>query len=217
MSKLGLWLVIFGANGPTGQILTRLALLQGYCVTAVTRRPEQFEQQHPNLRVVYGNVYDLDSVTAAIKGQDVVVSLIGLPFSWKPVTIYSQSAIAIVESMQVVGMRRLLFTSSGGTNPNYDPTEGFIFGRIIKPTIGYTTYKDLREAETIVMQSNMDWTILRPAWLANHPTVTAYHCAEGYVVPGKLRTARTDLADFLLSEIIDNHYNHKAVAIASDI
>jgi putative NADH-flavin reductase len=217
MSKLIFRLVIFGANGPTGQILTRQALSQGYCVTAVTRRPEQFGQQHDNLRVVYGDVYDLASVADSIKGQDVVVSLVGLPYSWKPVTIYSQCATAIVLGMQRAGVRRLLFTSSGGTNPHYDPTEGFIFGRIIKPTIGRSTYKNLREAEAVVMQSDLDWTIVRPARLVNHPTIGAYLCAEGYVVPGKLSTTRTSLAGFLLCEIADDHYHHAGVAVASDI
>lgn len=217
MSKVVLRLVIFGANGPTGQILTRQALSQGYCVTAVTRRPEQFGQAHADLHVTYGDVYDLASVSDAIKGQDAVVSVAGIPYSWKPVTIYSQCATAIVLGMQGVGVRRLLFTSSGGTNPHYDPTEGFIFGRIIKPTIGRSTYKDLREAEAIVMQSDLDWTIVRPARLVNHPAITAYRCAEGYVVPGKLRTARTDLADFLLYELTDDHHHHKGVAVASDI
>ncbi|MEZ4727067.1 MAG: hypothetical protein R3E79_08040 [Caldilineaceae bacterium] len=50
-----------------------------------------------------------------------------------------------------------------------------------------------------------------------HPTVTAYQVAEAYMVPGQRRTAYTDLADFLLSNIMDERYVRKAVAVARPI
>ena len=108
-------------------------------------------------------------------------------------------------------------TSSGGTNPHYDPAEGFFFGRLIKSTIGRSTYADMRAQEAIVMESNLEWTIVRPARLVTHLTVTAYAIREAYIIPGKFRTARTDLVDFMLSQIGDDQYKRKAVAIASDV
>jgi uncharacterized protein YbjT (DUF2867 family) len=179
------------------------------------RRPEQFGQQHENLRVVCGDVYDPPTMAAAIAGQDAVLSVAGVPYSWKAITVYSQSATAIVQGMQANGVQRLLCTSSGGTNPNFDPREGFIFGRIIKPTIGRSTYKDMQRQEAIVMSSNLDWTIVRPALLVEHPAITSYRIEEAYILPNGLRTARTDLADFMLSNITNTEYVRKAVAIAS--
>jgi putative NADH-flavin reductase len=55
-------LVIFGANGPTGRLLTKQALDKGHTVTAVTRHPEMFPLQHECLRVLHGDVFDLPSV-----------------------------------------------------------------------------------------------------------------------------------------------------------
>jgi putative NADH-flavin reductase len=217
MDSMSLRIVIFGANGPTGQILTRQALAKGYSVTAVTRHPEQFGQQHEQLRVVYGDVYEPSSVAAAIRNQDAVLSVVGAPFSWKAITVYSQSATAIVQGMQAAGVRRLLCTSAGGTNPHFDPDEGFVFGLIIKPTIGRTLYKDMRRQEKIVMDSDLDWTIVRPARLVTHPTVTSYQIKEAYMVPGQRRTAYVDVADFMLTNITGDHYLRKAVAIASPI
>jgi hypothetical protein len=94
MAKQVLQLVVFGARGPTGKIRTWQALLLGYFVTGVTRRPEQSRGQHGDLRVVYGVVYDLVSGADSIKGPNVVAPLVGLPGSWKPMTIYSQSTRA---------------------------------------------------------------------------------------------------------------------------
>ena len=214
---MGIRLVIFGANGPTGQILTQQALEHGHHVTAVTRRPEQFALQHAHLHIVRGDVYDVSSVAAAITGQDAVLSVVGVPYAWKAITVYSQSATALVQCMQAAGLRRLLCTTSGGTYPHASSAEGFIFGRIIKPTIGRSTYTDMRAEEAIVMQSTLDWTIVRPSRLVMHPTVTAYQAVEGYRVPGKRRTARIDVADFMLKQLTDDQYIRKAVAVASDL
>ncbi|MCB9138200.1 MAG: SDR family oxidoreductase [Caldilineaceae bacterium] len=215
---MSLRIVVFGANGPTGRIVTRKALAAGYSVTAVTRHPDRFGQQHEQLRVVYGDVYEPSTIAAAIEDQDAVLSMVGVPYSWKPITVYSQSATAIIDGMQAAGVRRLVCTSSGGTNPDFDLRgEGFFFSCILKPTIGRTLYQDMRLQEQIVMGSDLDWTIARPAQLVTHPAGTSYQLKEAYVVPGGRRTAYTDLADFLLSAISDERYERKAVAIASPI
>lgn len=215
---MSLRIVIFGANGPTGQILTEQALAKGYTVTAVTRRPKEFGQQHERLDVRFGDVYEPATIASAIEGHDAVLSVIGVPYSFKEITVYSQSATAIVQGMQAAGVRRLLCTTAGA-NPDFDlRNEGIIFGLLIKPIIGRTLYKDMHRLERIVMASDLDWTIARPAQLVKHPTVTSYHqVAEAYMVPGQRRTAYPDLADFLLSNISDDRYVRKAVAVASPI
>lgn len=215
---MSLRIVIFGANGPTGQIMTEQALAKGYSVTAVTRRPKEFGQQHAHLHVRYGDVYEPTTIASAIQDQDAVLSVIGAPFSWKEITVYSQGATAIVQGMQAAGVRRLLCTTAGGTNPGFAlRNEGLVFGLLIKPIIGRTLYKDMRQMEQIVMASDLDWTIARPAQLVKHPTVTAYQVEEAYMVPGQRRTAYTDLADFMLSNMTAERYVRKAVAIASPI
>ncbi|MCB0107958.1 MAG: NAD(P)H-binding protein [Caldilineaceae bacterium] len=214
---MSLRIVIFGANGPTGQILTEQALAKGYTVTAVTRHPKEFGQQHEQLNVRYGDVYEPATIANAIEGHDAVLSVIGVPYSWKEITVYSQSATAVVQGMQAAGVRRLLCTTAGA-NPNLDlRNEGIVFGLLIKPLIGRTLYKDMHRLERIVMASDLDWTIARPAQLVKQPTVTSYQVGEGYMVPGHRRTAYPDLADFLLSNVTEERYVRKAVAVASPL
>ena len=214
---MSLRIVIFGASGPTGLALTRQALARDHEVTAVTRRPQLFEQQSKQVRVVSADVYKPATVTAAIADHDVVLSVVGTPFSWRAITVYSQSAMAIVQGMQEAGVQRLLCVSSAGTNPGFNRDEGFVFGFIIKPTIGRSTYEDMRRQEQIVMNSGLAWTIVRPARLISHTQITPYQVQEGFVVPGKLSTTRQDLADFLLSNMVETQYLQKAVAIGSTI
>ena len=48
-------LVIFGAGGKTGTLVTQQALDAGYEVVAYVRRPDSVTLEHENLKVVVGN------------------------------------------------------------------------------------------------------------------------------------------------------------------
>jgi len=101
-------IVIFGANGATGKILTKQALDAGHTVTAVTRHPEAFPLRDARLNVMGGDVFDLALVEQAVAGQDAVLSTLGVPFSRKPITLYSQGMVHIVQAMKHSGVRRVI-------------------------------------------------------------------------------------------------------------
>ncbi|MEU5418424.1 NAD(P)-dependent oxidoreductase [Streptomyces sp. NPDC001407] len=69
-------IALFGANGTIGSRILREALDRGHQVTAVVRDPSKLSAA-PGLTVVTGDVLDPESVAAAAKGQDVVVSAVG--------------------------------------------------------------------------------------------------------------------------------------------
>ena len=208
-------LVIFGANGPVGRILTREALSQGHEVAAVTRHPDAFPIQHDNLVVLAGDVFNADDVARAVDGREAVLSVLGVPFSRKPISVYSQGVTHIIDAMHDHGVRRLICCTAGGTNPDFDLGEGLVFALIIKPFVGRTLYADMRRMEEIVMASDLDWTIARPALLVDGSEVSDYQVAESYMVPGMRKTARIDLADFMLKEAVDPSRINKAVAVAT--
>jgi putative NAD(P)-binding protein len=109
--------------------------------------------------------------------------------------------------------------SSSALDPQarYDDTGGgFIFEKMMKPIImnilGRTSYEDLKKMEALVMNSELDWTIVRPSSLVETAKVTEYKVAEGFV--GRY-TSRTDLADFMLRQLTNSQYLHKTVSIAA--
>lgn len=213
-------IVIFGANGATGHILTKQALASGHVVTAVTRHPEAFPLQHERLRVLRGDVFDLSAVEQAVAGQDAVLSTLGVPFSRKPIAVYSEGMARIVQAMNRCGVRRLVCVSSSATDPQIrylDSGGGFIFEKVLKPivinTIGRTTYKDMERMETLVMNSQLDWVIVRPSGLFETPSVTNYQMAEAHI--NKQYTSRADLADCMLQQLTSDRYLCKAVAVAT--
>src|SRR5260370_28632163 len=101
-------IVIFGANGATGKILTKQALDSGHTVTAVTRHPEAFPLRDVRLNVMGGDVFDLALVEQAVAGQDAVLSTLRGPFSRKPITLYSRGMPHMVQAMKNSGVLPLV-------------------------------------------------------------------------------------------------------------
>jgi len=213
-------IVVFGANGRTGRLVTAQALAQGHAVTAVTRHPEAFPLRHDRLRVMGGDVFDPTAVDHAVAGQEAVLSALGVPFGRTPITLYSQGVAQMVQAMRHNGVRRLVCVSSSSTDPrthDHDTGGGVIYEKVIKPlviaTVGRTQYADLWRMETLVMHSDLDWTIVRPGGLFETPAVTDYRVAEASI--RGLFTSRTDLADCVLRQLTADQYLRKAVAVAT--
>jgi putative NADH-flavin reductase len=213
-------IAIFGANGATGRILTQQAIDRGYAVTALTRHPEAFPFQHERLQVMRGDVFDLPSVEQAVAGQDAVLSTLGVPFTRKPITVYSEGIAHIVQAMNRYGVRRLVCVSSSATDPQIrylSSGGGFIFEKVLKPiiinTIGRTTYTDMERMEMLVMASKLDWVIVRPSGLFETPSVTDYQMAEAHI--REKFTSRADLAACMLQQLTTDQYLHKAMAVAT--
>jgi putative NADH-flavin reductase len=210
-------IVIFGANGATGRLLTAQALARGHVVTAVTRHPETFPIRHDDLQVIRGDAFDPASVRAAVAGHDVVLSTLGTPFTRKPISLYSQGTAHIVAAMQEHGVRRLVCVSSSATHPHPNPEAGFFFEKVLQPlvigVIGRTTYADLRRMETLVSSTALDWVIVRPSGLFDTPKVTAYQTAEAHL--NSRFTSRADLADAMLQQLGSDQYVRKTMAVAT--
>jgi nucleoside-diphosphate-sugar epimerase len=204
-------IVIFGANGPTGRLLTRLSLAAGHDTVAVTRQPGTFPVQGPRLRVAGADVLDADAVDGLVEGCDAVLSALGVPFGKAPVEVYSRGAGHMLDAMKRHQVRRLVVVSSGAVTGQDEPTGGFFFNRVLQPYVtrrlGKTVYDDMRRMEDLVSRSDADWTILRPSGLYELPEVTDYSLT---VEPGPGRfTARIDLADAMLRQVTDDRFSRR--------
>ncbi len=210
-------IVIFGANGATGRLLTGHALAGGRDVAAVTRRPADFPITHTRLTVVAADVRDARAVEAGVEGADVVLSTLGTPFTRQEVNIYSVGVCNIAHAMSQNGVKRLVVVSSSATEPHHHGAGGFLMNHVIQPlvtaTIGKTTYADMRRMEELVRDSDLEWTIVRPSGLFDGPGVTSYELHEDQA-PG-IFTSRADLAACLLKQATDGRFVRKAVAVTT--
>jgi putative NADH-flavin reductase len=210
-------IVVFGANGPTGRLLVAHALAAGHQVIAVTRRPDKFPQQHPNLTVARADVLDASAVEGIVSGADAILSTLGAPYGRKQVAVYSVGARNILTAMERHQVRRIVVVSSSATDPKPYADAGFFFNRVVQPfvvnVLGKTVYEDMRRMEELIRNSEVDWTIVRPSGLFDADFVSDYELAENHIA-GRF-TARSDLAAAMLAQIDDERYVRKILAIAT--
>jgi putative NADH-flavin reductase len=210
-------IVVFGANGPTGRLVTAQALAAGHRVTAFTRQPGSFPLAHENLAITAGDVHDAASVAAAIGGQDAVLSTLGVPYGKDAITVYSDGLANIVAGMREHRVTRLVCVSSSATDPTAGTHGGWFFEHVLQAyvtgVLGKTLYDDMRRMEALVAASDLDWTIVRPSGLFDTESVSEYAVAENHL-PGKF-TSRSDLANFVLRQATDSAYSQKIAAVAT--
>jgi nucleoside-diphosphate-sugar epimerase len=208
-------IVVFGANGPTGRLLTARSAAAGHETVAVTRRPESFPVRADGVRVVGGDVLDPELVDSVVAGAAAVLSALGVPFGKEPVETYSRGAGHVLDAMKRHDVPRLVVVSSGAVTGEDEPTGGFLFNRVLQPYVttrlGRTVYDDMRRMEDLVAGSDVDWTILRPSGLYELPAVTSYSLTEERG-PGRF-TARIDLADALLRQVDDDRFVRKVAHV----
>ncbi|QCD53645.1 NAD(P)-dependent oxidoreductase [Streptomyces hawaiiensis] len=208
-------IAVFGANGPTGRHLTDQALAAGHEVVAVTRRPGSLLPGRQGLAVAVADATDPAAVDAAIAGTDAVLSAVGARFSKETITTYSASATAITEAMTRHGIKRLLAISSSIADPNWRPTGAHFFNHVLDPLVnrrlGSTLHEDMRRMEAVIRQTDLDWTLVRPSGLFEHPVVTDYHAAE--TSADGVFTARADLAASMLRELEERRYVRTAMGV----
>ncbi|GGB27066.1 NAD(P)H-binding protein [Allosediminivita pacifica] len=136
-------ILIIGATGGIAREAIGLFEDRTDCtLTLYQRRPARGDIEH---RVIIGDATDEALLTRAMAGQDVVYANLSgnLP----------QQARAITSAMDAAGVKRLIFILSMGI---HDEVPGESYGSILDP---------YRHAAEVIAHSDLDYTILRPAWL----------------------------------------------------
>ncbi|MFG1614119.1 NAD(P)-dependent oxidoreductase [Nonomuraea wenchangensis] len=212
-------IAVFGANGPSGRLLTGQALAAGHQVVAITRQPNSFPLHHERLDVVRADVLDPKAVDAAVAETDAVLSTLGVPAGKELITTYSRGVANIVAAMKRHRVLRVAVVSSSAVDPHPYSEGGFLFNRVVLPyvtrVLGKTMYDDMRRMEAIVRASDLDWTILRPSALYHLPSATHYTVVEGHA-DGRF-TARVDLAASMLALLDDDRYVRTTLGVITTV
>ena len=205
-------IVIFGATGGTGQELVTQALQANYSVTAFARSPEKLNVSDTNLKVIQGDVLNLEDLCRAVENQDVVLCSIGMPPSDKSM-LRTKGTVNIIKAMEKQGMNRLICQSTLGIGDSkvFLPWH---WKFIIVPLILKRAFKDHEIQESKIENSKLDWTIVRPAALINGKKTGRYKHGFAYSDKIKVKVSRADTAHFMLSQIDDNQYLHQKVGVS---
>ncbi len=193
-------IIVFGANGGIGSKVVQQGLAEGHQMTAVVRRPESITIQHPQLKVVQGDVLKPETIQAPMAGQDAVISAIGITKN-EPTTVYSGGIANIIRAMQATGVQRLMCISASGLDPG--PLYQKIAARLFLWTLFKHSYTDLVRMEAVVSASSVNWTIVRPPRLTDKERTGHYKIAVNKHLPNGFMLSRADTADYMLKHLTD--------------
>jgi putative NADH-flavin reductase len=204
-------LAIFEDKKKTGIELVKQSLEKGHLVTAFVRNPDRLPIEDDRLTKFSGDVFDLDSVSRAVQGQDAVICTLGSS-DLKKTTIRTTGTANILSGMKEHQIKRLIVVSAMGVGESWNTLSllnKFFFAVLLKSA------RDDHEAQEVaVKESGVDWTIIRPSGLTDSPHTGVYDVGEN--IPAKTsKIARADVADLILQEIERPAYIHKAVTITN--
>ena len=175
------------------------------------RDPAKLAGDSANLTVVTGNVLDAAKVEETLQGTDAVVVSLGNTDS-NPDYVVSQGTQVIVDAMKRLGQpKRIVIVSSMGVGESKDQVS-FTF-KMLMTTVLRKPMEDKERQEALVKASDLDWTIVRPGGLTDSPATGSYKSGLDPEI-GAGQVSRADVAAFVLKQLTDSTYLHKAPAIS---
>lgn len=200
-------LTIIGGSQGTGASLAQQALAAGHQVTVVSRRGKG----PAGARIVTGSATDPRVLADALTNANAVVITVGAAKD-NP-TQRTEVTRAVVEAMNVAGVRRILVQSSLGAGDSMQQLPA-----LLRPVMKVVLAKPLADHNTqemAVQASNLDWTIVRPAGLKDGDgtgTWKAHTTDEKSTL--KATVQRADVAAYILSVLEDPDTFNTAVGIS---
>lgn len=187
-------------------------------MTAAARRPEALDpvrerwESRGALTVVTADVRDPDSVEKAVAGNDAAICAVANT-GRDPAGLFSDTARTLVGALERQGARRLVCVTSRGVRHD-DRELPLLYRRVIQPLVLHRIYADMRVMEELVRASHLDWALVRPPRLVDGPARGTYRVADAHNPSGGWTLSRADLAGFLLDQLTDTTWMHRAPTLA---
>lgn len=205
--------LIIGSTGRVGNLLVEYSLELGHQVTAFARNIGDLKIEHPSLHKTHGDVLYPSLLESAVKGHDVVLSVIGIRQFSGPITLLSKGVKNIVKAMEKQGVKRFLTITGAGIlqeDPDYLIMESLSF-----PPNLQNISLDHKRVYDVLKGSSLDWTIIAPSFMQNGERTQNYLTKEDYYPKKSLnQVSLQDVADFMTKEMSENKYCSKRVGIA---
>ncbi|RKH13379.1 NAD-dependent dehydratase [Corallococcus sp. CA053C] len=171
--------LILGAGGQIARVAIDLFLQRTDArLTLYLRNARRLGKVDPaRARVVEGDVLDAERLTEAMVGQEVVYANLAGSLE--------KQARNIVKAMDATGLKRLIWISSMGI---HDEVPGEKYGSILDP---------YRKSAELIEASDLDYVILRPAWLNDKDEIDYETTPKGEPFRGSV-VSRKSVADLVV-------------------
>jgi len=202
-------ILILGATGSIGTHLVEQSLMLGHSVRALVRDPAKLQFKHYALEPMQGDALVAEDVEKATESQDAVIYALGVG---KCPHFFSQTTSLLLCAMQKHQVRRLIAITGIGTGDSRGHG-GWIYERVILSLFTKSIYEDKDVQENLIRESDLDWTIVRPASFNNGPLggrLRATDQLEGVTISG---ISRADAAAFVLHQLKSAEWLKKSPSV----
>lgn len=205
-------MAVLGAGGRTGRLLVGAASAAGLAVRAVVRDPTGAPVR-PAVPVVGADVRDERSLSAALGGVGVVVSLVGVTRvrdARRVDGLFSDGTRNVRAAMAATGTRRLVLVSSLGVVDS--PEDDWFYRNVVRPLLLAPMYADMRVMEREALADDLDVTVVRAPLLTAAPATGRGRLTPDVEPGSPRRMGRADLAQVLLAEVVTPRHVGRVVA-----
>ena len=207
-------LAVFGATGRVGTAVLNLAKSRGWSVRALVR-PSSDCRVEVGVELIRGSLESPTDVLMTLRGAQTVLCLYG-PRSAQSKPFCAQATLQIITGMQAIGPRRLLCLT--GAMVGTLPSNVSLTLRVMATAYRYWCPElaaDASEQEHMVINSQLDWTLVKPPRLTNTPPTQLIRSGPELHVGLLSCISRDDLATFMLNEARDSQHLQERVYVCS--
>ncbi|GLY98667.1 NADH-flavin reductase [Actinoplanes sp. NBRC 103695] len=177
------------------------ALERGHTVTACVRGKATFTGHERLNEAVWPDVDDMPALTDALTGADVVISTLG-GAGTGPTTVCTDGIATTLKAMEMTGVTRLIAVSAHGVLETHDRS---LYSLAVWAGVA-DRMRDKETMEPLITASGLDWTIVRPPKLSNHPPTGNSRVGTDLPIHVWSSIGRADLAAFLIDEAENPRY-----------
>ena len=211
-------IIIFGATGFSGQAILEEAVRQGHEVTVLVRDASKIPNKNNNVKIMEGNVLEPAVVSSVLHHQEAVIQCLGVggKGDGKPTTFISDATKVIVDEMEKQNVKRLIAMSNVGAG-NSITFQPWFFTKFILPYFMKwlkVIIEDKNRMEPIIMNSNLNWTIVRCPNIVDKPSKgTCNATLDGKGL--KMTVTLPDLSRFIVDQLKQTNFIKQAPCISN--
>ena len=207
--------LIIGASRGIGLETARQALEAGYGVRTFARSSAAILNSNSSLENFRGDALYVEDVKTALVGVDVVIQTLGVGIGelFRPVHLFSEATEILIGAMKTQKVKRLICVTGFGAGDSRASIN--CLQRLPFQVVFGRAYDDKSLQEQLIKDSELDWTIARPGVLTSGRRTNHYKVLSEASQFRNGIISRANVADFLVRQIVDQTYIHKAPVLVS--
>lgn len=196
-------ILVLGATGKLGKVLTDVLIRNNFNVTALVRNPQKLTGKSQNLTIIEGNVTDDKVMSQALEGIDVVISVLGHGIRTK-FPIQEKTMKILIPLMEKKKIKRLIVVTGEGLLLKDDNSSLFnkLTSRVFSIIDPYRM-SDAIVQQNLIEKSKLDYTIVRTPVHSNKDSWEIKY--SGYNHPSIFQTVSRQAVSNFIVELIEKH------------